>query len=199
MDELLLRRAQKGDTAAFEQLVTPLEDMVWRTCYHYMGNVEDAKDAAQETMLKAWRAIGSYRADAALSTWLYRVAASCCTDLLRKRKARPAASLDELHEAGFDPPQSPAQQPETAVLESERRRDVRRALNDLPDDQRIALVMSAVEGHSYDEIAQVQGIAVGTVKSRINRARTRLAEILSGSVEQSASGRVQQSRRRDNR
>lgn len=197
-NELLIRRAAKGDTAAFEQLVTPHEAMVWRACYHYMGNTEDAKDAAQETMLKAWRSIGGYRGETSISSWLYRIAISCCTDALRRRKTRPSESMDALMEAGYDP-KDDAPQPDAAVLASENRQAVRQALTQLPEDMRAALVMSAVEGRSYEEIAQIAGVAVGTIKSRINRARTKLSELLSENREQSAASSVKSSKRRDHR
>lgn len=197
-NELLVRRAAKGDTAAFEQLVTPHEAMVWRACYHYMGNTEDAKDAAQDTMLKAWRSIGQYRGEASLSSWLYRIAISCCTDALRRRKSRPSESMDALTETGYDP-KDDAPQPDAEVLEAEKRREVRQALTQLPEDMRVALVMSAVEGRSYEEIAEVTAVAVGTVKSRINRARARLSEILSETREQSDASSVKSSKRRDHR
>lgn len=197
-DELTLRRAQSGDTAAFEQLVTPHEEMLWRLCWRMMGNTEDARDALQETMVKAWRSLAGYRADAALSTWLYRVAVSCCTDLQRKRKLRQASSVEALHDAGFDPP-DPAPGPETQLEQRDRREQVRRALAMLPEDQRTVLVLTAVEGRSYEETAAILGVAMGTVKSRCNRARAKLAEILSQGAEQTHTARVKADRRRDDR
>lgn len=197
-NELLVRRAVNGDTAAFEALVTPHEAMVWRTCWHYMNNTQDAQDAVQETMLKAWRSLQSWRGDASLSTWLYRIAVSCCLDLLRRRKARPGESMDALQEAGFEPT-DPSPGPEASVEAYDRRQALRAALARLPEEQRIALVMTAVEGHSYEEAAAMLGVAVGTVKSRINRARSRLQEILSETWEQSGAARVKQIRRRDDR
>lgn len=196
MDEMTLRRAQKGDTAAFEQLVTPHEALIWRVCWQMMGNTEDAKDALQETMLKAWRSLGSYRGEAALSTWLYRVAVSCCTDALRKGRLRRAGSVEALQEAGFDPA-DPAPTPEETALQNDRRAALRRALNELPEEQRAALVLTAVEGKSYEETAALLGIAVGTVKSRCNRARARLTELLSQEAEQTGAARVKADRRRE--
>lgn len=178
-DELMLQRARKGDAKAFEQLMTPLENQIWRLCWHYMGNREDAQDALQETMLKAWRAIGSFRGDSKLETWVYRLCVSCCVDALRKRRLRAAESTDALREVGFDPA-DPAPQPEQQVLEGEYRRELREALSQLPEEQRTALILSAVEGRSYEEVAAITGSAMGTVKSRINRARSKLAEILKG-------------------
>ena len=196
MDELTLRRAQRGDPAAFEALITPCERMLWRVCWHYTQHREDARDCAQEAMLKAWRALPDYRGDCSLETWLYRIAASCCLDFLRRKGRWAAESAEQLaKEAGFDPP-DPSPQPEEALQRRDERAELQSALAALPDDMRIALTMSAVEGRRYEDIAQVLGVAPGTVKSRISRARVRLSEILSGKREPSPTFSVQHSERR---
>lgn len=194
MDELILRRAQKGDTAAFEQLITPYEQLVWRVCWHYTHHMEDARDCAQEAMVKAWRSLPQYRQDCALETWLYRIAASCCVDFLRKQKRHAAESTDALAENGFDPA-DPAPQPDETALRRDEKQQLYQAMDLLPEDMRTALILSAVEGRKYEEIAQITGVASGTVKSRINRARQKLKEILT-SREQSASRTVQYDERR---
>ena len=195
MDELTLRRAKRGDPAAFEALMTPHEEMLWRVCWHYTQHREDARDCVQEAMLKAWRALPQYRGDCSLETWLYRIAASCCLDLLRKQRRTPAASAEQLAEEGFDPP-DPSPQPEEELQRRDERAELQNALAALPDDMRVALTMSAVEGRRYEDIAQVLGVAPGTVKSRISRARVRLSEILSGKREPSPTFSVQHSERR---
>lgn len=194
MDELILRRAQKGDTAAFEQLITPYEQLVWRVCWHYTHHMEDARDCAQEAMVKAWRSLPQYRQDCALETWLYRIAASCCVDFLRKQKRHAAESTDALAENGFDPA-DPAPQPDETALRRDEKQQLCQAMDLLPEDMRTALILSAVEGRKYEEIAQITGVASGTVKSRINRARQKLKEILT-SREQSSSRAVQYDERR---
>lgn len=194
MDEILLRRAQKGDTAAFEQLMTPHEALVWRVCWHYTHHTEDARDCAQEAMVKAWRALPQYRGDCSLESWLYRIAASCCLDFLRKRKHQAAVSSDQLAESGFDPA-DPSPQPEEQAIRRDEKQQLYQAIDALPEDMRTALILSAVEGCKYEEIARITGVAAGTVKSRINRARQKLAEMLF-SREQFASGSVQHCERR---
>ncbi|MBR2718985.1 MAG: sigma-70 family RNA polymerase sigma factor [Clostridia bacterium] len=194
MDELVLRRARKGDTAAFEQLITPHEQLVWRVCWHYTHHQEDARDCAQEAMVKAWRSLPHYRQDCSLETWLYRIAASCCIDFLRRKKRTTSDSTDQLAEAGFDPA-DPSPQPEETAIRQDEKRQLREALDLLPEDMRTALILSAVEGRKYEEIAAITGVAAGTVKSRINRARQKLAEILSRR-EQSGSSAVQPFERR---
>lgn len=194
MDELTLRRAMRGDTAAFEQLVTPYEQMVWRVCWHYTHHMEDARDCTQEAMVKAWRALPQYRQECSLETWLYRIAASCCLDHLRKQKRHAAESINALEETGFDPA-DPSPQPEETAVRRDEKAQLYHALDQLPEDMRTALILSAIEGRKYEEIAEITGVASGTVKSRINRARQKLAEILSRR-EQSGPASVQQHERR---
>ena len=194
MDEIILQRARRGDTAAFEQLITPHEQLVWRVCWHYTHHMENARDCAQEAMVKAWRALPQYRQECALETWLYRIAVSCCLDFLRKQKREPVQSADALAETGFDPA-DPAPQPEAQAIANDDKAALRTALDQLPEDMRTALILSAVEGRKYEEIAQITGVAAGTVKSRINRARQKLSEILSNR-EQNVKAFVQRSERR---
>lgn len=197
MDELTLRRAQQGDASAYEALVTPYEPMIWRVCWHYTGHTEDAKDCAQEALLKAWRSIRAYRQDCSLETWLYRICASVCVDFLRRRRRILPEQLSDMEEetAALS---DPAAAPDENVIARQEREELRRAMAMLPEDMRTVLILYALEKKKYEEIAAITGTAVGTVKSRLNRARQRLQEILS-EWEQSGKGFVQQSRRRDAR
>ena len=197
MDEVSLRRAQKGDAAAFEALVTPYESMIWRVCWHYTGHTEDARDCAQEALLKAWRSIGAYRRDCSLESWLYRICASVCVDFQRRMKRNASESLTAMTEEGFDLP-DPAAAPDERAQQRQEREALRRAVAMLPEDMRTALILYALEKKKYEDIAVITGVSVGTVKSRLNRARQRLQEILS-EREQSGETVVQQSRRRDAR
>ncbi len=177
MDELMLRRAKKGDADAFEQLLTPLEQMVWRVCWHYTNHTEDARDCAQEAMLKAWRVIGQYRGDCSLESWMYRICQSVCMDFLRGKKRHAAESADALHEEGFEPA-SCEETPEEAAVSRDRRRALRRAIAQLPEEWRTVLILYAMEKKKYEEIARITGAHVGTVKSRLNRARQKLAQLM---------------------
>ncbi len=179
MTDLTLYRAQKGDTSAFETLVTPHEQMLWRVCWHYTRHQEDAGDCLQETMLKAWRSIGSYRQDCALETWLYRIACTVCLDFLRKQKRLPVTeSADELAESGVHPVDD-APTPDEAALRAESAGQLQEAIDSLPAEMRTVLILYALEGQPYEAIAEATGTAVGTVKSRLNRARQKLAKYLS--------------------
>ena len=194
MDELLLRRAQDGDPEAFEQLVTPLEQLVWRVCWHYTGDREASEDCAQEAMIRIWRSLGSYRGDCALESWAYRIAANCCMDWLRKKKRDRSESIEPLKEAGFDPADPKAGTEEQVIAADEHAR-LREGIAQLPEEQREALVMTQLEGVSYEEAADRLGVSEGTVKSRVNRAKSKLKEWLSEERELSPGNSVQRSKK----
>ena len=192
MDELLLRRAQRGDPDAFEQLLTPLEKMIWRVCWHYTGDREAASDCGQEAMIRIWKGLGNYRGDCAFETWVYRVAANCCMDWLRKKQRDRSESIDSLKEQGFDPADEKAGTEEQVVAADEHRQ-LRECIARLPEDQREALVMTQLEGVPYETAAERLGISEGTVKSRVNRAKAKLKEWLAENGELSPGNNVKQS------
>lgn len=173
MDQLLLQRARNGDASAVEQLLTPVESLVWRVCWHYTGNRADAEDCAQEAMLRLWRSLKDYREDCAFESWCYRIAANVCTDLLRKRKKDKAESIEPLREQGYDPP-DPGAGPEETAIRNEERSQLREAIAQLPPEQRDALILTQLEHIDYSEAARILNISEGTVKSRVNRAREKL-------------------------
>jgi RNA polymerase sigma-70 factor (ECF subfamily) len=191
VDELLLRRAQRGDPEAFEELMAPLEKAVWRICWHYTGEREAASDCGQDAMLRIWRGLGSYREECAFETWVYRVAANCCMDWLRKKKRDRSESIEPMREAGFDP-EDPKARTEDQAVAAEEHRELREAIRELPEEQREALVLTQLEGVSYEEAARQLGVSEGTVKSRVNRAKARLKERLSEKGEPNTGGSVQQ-------
>ena len=176
----LIARCRRGDEAAFEALIRAHEKKVYTLCRRMCRNEDDALEAAQDTFLAVWRGVGDFRADAAFSTWLYRLATNACLDLLRREKKRGGdVSLD-----GADAPRDLADgapPPEEAVLRADTRRMVREALYALPDDHRQILLLRETEQLSYQEIAEVTGLELGTVKSRISRARQALRNILAAS------------------
>ena len=175
-DELLLRRARAGDPAAFEALATPCETMVWRVCRRILGNDEDARDAVQEAMLSAWRKLDTFDGHSAFSTWVCAIAVHRCQDMLRRQKTRRAESLETLREGGWEAADA-GPGPEARTEAAERRQRVREALRRLPEDQRVPLILFCVEGRRYEEIAEITGVPIGTVKSRVSRARERMREL----------------------
>lgn len=198
MDEITLRRAQQGDSAAFEELVTPHEQMIWRLCWHYTRHDADAQDCVQETMLKAWRQLPRFRGDCSLESWLYRVCVSCCLDWVRKRGRQMEESADSLAEAGFEI-SDPAPRPEERIISREERAALRRDIDQLPPPMRETLILHALEGRSYEETAALTGAGMGTVKSRLNRARQKLSEKIRLRREQSGAPIVQPNERRAQR
>ncbi len=179
MERKLFSKKQAADQ--FERLAGENERQVYAVCYHMMGNREDARDCAQETMLRAFRAFDSFRRDAAFSTWITRIAMNVCTDELRKR--RPALSLDQLREdKGLDVADA-APTAYARLEEKERLRLLREALAELPEDMRQMIVFRDLRGMSYDDIAQALDMPLGTVKSRVSRAREKLSSLLKQSSE----------------
>ena len=181
-NSLLLRRAQKGDPQAFEDLMAPHERKIYGICLRMLGNREDALDCAQDAMLRLWRAIASYRKEASFQTWCYRIATNACLDFLRKKKVRPAVSLDVLVETAPLPTDG-RDAPEAMAEASARKEALAAGIAALPEDLRGALVLRDVQGFSYEEIGEILKMPMGTVKSRINRAREKLRQGLSADRE----------------
>ncbi len=178
-DKDLVQRWQKGDDVAFEELITRHERRVYRLLYRMMGNREDAEDLTQETFLSLHRYGHRFRAEARFSTFIYRVAANAA---LNRRRAlgRGRARVEKLKHrqaAGDDLPSSP-RDPEDSTLGTELSGHVREALEQLSPSLRMPVILYDIEGLAYGEIAKVLGIAEGTVKSRIHRARQALREQL---------------------
>ena len=177
-DELLLRRACKGDVQAFEELMQSHESRIYAITLRMMGNREDAQDCAQEAMVRIYRAMGSFKGQSALATWIYRITMNTCLDELRRRKARKVTSLDSLVDNGWSPTDT-GDTPEEHGLRVEKQNALNQAIQSLPDDMRAAIILRDVKGYSYDEIASILDANVGTIKSRISRGREKLREILS--------------------
>jgi len=169
-DRDLLARHCAGDRDAFGELVERHRDRLWRVAVRTLGNPEDAADAVQDALVSAFRAAGSYRGEAAVTTWLHRIVVNSCLDLARRRSARPTSPLAD----------SPALTiPAGDVLGArETAAEVLAALRELPIEQSTALVLVDVEGYPVAEVAEMLEVPTGTVKSRCARGRARLAERL---------------------
>jgi len=174
----LLRRAQKGDEAAFEELVKLHQKAVYAVCWRICRNEDDAMDAAQETFLSAWRGLSSFRGEAAFSTWLTRLATNASLDLLRKKKHRAQElSVENAEESGVQLV-SEEELPQERIERQEKNEEVQKALQELSPEHREVLVLREMREMSYEEIAESLGISVGTVRSRISRGREKLRRIL---------------------
>lgn len=158
---------------AFTELVDRYERRIYGICYRYFGDHSDAEDATQDTFLTLARRAETFRGDAKLSTWIYRVAVNACNDRARKRARRPQTPVEDLTElAGED---SHAQE---ALEGRELAMAVQGALNQLDELSRTLMILIAIEGQGYREVAEALDLPVGTVKSRVHRARAQLAELL---------------------
>ena len=194
-DDALIRRAAQKDEQAFEQLMLLHQKAVYNICYRMAGNAEDALDLSQEVFLKLWRTLEQYQFDAALSTWLYRRTQNACIAFLRRQKRQQHASLtvsdDEAAGKELSVP-DPAPLPEDRVIFNEKQEAIRTAMNALPSDFREILELRVVRNLPYEQIAQIMGLPVGTVKSRLARARLQLKKRLEAGnfFEQGASKRM---------
>ncbi len=177
----IVRKVLGGDANAFETLVLEYEKNVYNIALRMTGNSEDAADMTQEAFIKAYNSLQSFRGDSKFSVWLYRIVSNVCLDFLRSKNRRPTVSLSVEDDDGEDAQLDVAdesQSPELLLDRKLTRDSVRRGLDSLPPDYRQILLLREIQGLSYDEIAQALSLAVGTVKSRIFRARKRLCTFL---------------------
>jgi RNA polymerase sigma factor (sigma-70 family) len=177
----LVEVAQRGDVASFNELVRLFEGRVYTLCYRMLGDADSAADAAQDAFLAAFRNLRSFRGGS-FRSWMLRIATNTCYDVLRVRKRRPSISLDI--ETDDESASSPLQIADTAESPDDfaQRRELAAAIQEglavLPDEQRIVLILSDIQGLAYEEIAQITNSNLGTVKSRLSRGRARLREVL---------------------
>ncbi len=174
--EKIIARARRGDADAFEQLVVAYREQVFRLALRMCGSEADADEVAQEAFLSAWKALPNFRGESQFSTWLYQLTTHAAIDLMRREK-RQIAAADITEVSAADPAPSPQQQAE----QSEQREIVRDAILQLAPEQREVVVLRFMEELSYEEIGAVLKLPSGTVKSRLNRAKAQLKEILSKS------------------
>lgn len=179
-DAELLGAHVDGDPDAFGELFARHRDRLWAVALRTMGNPEDAADGLQDAMVAAFRRAGSYRGDAAVTTWLHRVVVNACLDRIRAEKVRRAGPLpDDVDDRGTLVAAATADdEPDAAATRDERRSRVLAALAGLPAEQRAALVLVDMEGYSIAEAAAILDCAEGTVKSRCSRGRAKLAPVL---------------------
>lgn len=176
-EAVLIKSAQKGNDAALEALLFAYEKKVYNVAYRYMGNETDAYDMAQESLIKIYKRIRTFRHESSFSSWVYRLTVNTCLDGLRKRKKEPL-SLDSTIESGVLVEDKNSVMPEAHALNLESREDIQAAINTLSEDHRITVILRDIQGLSYEEIAETLSISIGTVKSRLSRGRQRLKEML---------------------
>ena len=165
MDEtILIQKSQRGDMDAFEQLLLRYEKKVYTIAYKYMGNAEDASDLAQEALIKAYQSIGTFRGESSFGTWIGRITANKCLELVEGSVQKEIVSERDT--------------PEQHTIRQETVHYVQQKLQQMKEEYRMVLVLRELEGHSYEDIADMLNCSLGTVKSRISRARNYLKELV---------------------
>ncbi|WP_286680170.1 sigma-70 family RNA polymerase sigma factor [Tepidanaerobacter sp. EBM-49] len=174
----LIYRAKRGDMSAFEDLISGYEKKVYNTVYRFFNNAEDAMDVSQEIFIKIFTSLDKFRGESSFSTWLYRIAVNTCIDFSRKHREAtlPIHEESEIHNhlnLG-----TPTQLPEEFIENKEIRQAIADAINMLPEEQKICVILRDVQGFSYAEIGEILNCSLGTVKSRLYRGRRNLRELL---------------------
>jgi len=180
----IVKGAANGDLGSFEQIVLLYQDKVYSLSLRLTGSAQDAEDLAQEVFVKAYRHITSFRGDSDFGTWIHRIAVNTWLNQKRKGQTQAAYSLDEPIYSGDAEIKREipdlSQDPESVLLSSQMSEKLQRAVESLPKDQKAALLLREVEEYTYEEIAMMMGCSVGTVKSRLARARNALRGSLNG-------------------
>ena len=177
-DEELVEEFQRGDAHAFDVLVGRWDRKIQGAIYRIMGPEEDARDLCQETLLKAYRALGTFKKEARFSSWLYQIALNVCRDRMRRRKSRPQVSLDELMEAGEVAPPGRGPSPLDLIEARDLSRTVAAAVESLPPEQREVVVLKEYQGLTFLEIAETLDVPISTVKTRLYRGLGQLRQRL---------------------
>ncbi|MCL2564817.1 MAG: sigma-70 family RNA polymerase sigma factor [Defluviitaleaceae bacterium] len=180
MDEILFKKAQKGDLEAFEGLIKAYEKLIYNAAYRMLPNHGDAEDISQEVIIKVYKNLLKCAGANSFKSWLFRIINNTCIDEIRKRKGKTNLSLDIDYGKDSYHLENPVLRdnntPETEYLRKDMSENIQRAINKLPPDYRAVIIMRDVNGLSYDEVAIALGINMGTVKSRIARARKKLRD-----------------------
>ena len=186
-DEELVARARAKDFGAFEQLLDRYEDKIFRLAYRFVRNETEAKEVLQDTFLSIWRKLDTFKGDAQFGSWLYRVAANTALMRLRAQRRHPEISTEELPIGYLDnygqvppPGENWAKRPDDELQSDELRRHIQSAVDALPEIYRTVFLLRDVEGLSTEETAEILGISVPTVKTRLHRARIALRDTISG-------------------
>ena len=178
-EEALIARAADGDVDAFNQLILAYQQMAFNVAYRILSDEDKAMDATQDAFLRGFRALHQFRGGS-FKAWLLRIVTNCCYDLLRVKQRRPTTPIDDLVEDDEHSRlvEDSTELPDESLARQELAAFIQEGIALLPDDQRTVVVLSDIEGMSYDEIAQVTSVSLGTVKSRLSRARAKLRDFL---------------------
>lgn len=172
----LIARCQQGDQGALKEIFDRYHKKVYRIAYGVVRHREDALDIVQEVFIKLFRTIRSFKGESRLYTYLYRMTMNTAIDVARKTKRTPVSAIDE--DSGFQPSDDPEKGPDRVFAQKELEEKVRWALDQLPRDQKAAILFREVEGLSYQEIAEAMGCSIGTVMSRLHYGRKKVQQLL---------------------
>ena len=175
-DAQLIQATLAGDSAAFGQLVTKYQDRLYNTLVHVVGSADDALDIVQDTFVQSFVKLESFRGNSAFYTWLYRIAFNFA--MSQKRRAKPTVSVENIRESSGEEPMDQSAAPHEPLLQQERVDQVQAALGTLQEEHRVILVLREIDGCCYESIAEILDLPVGTVRSRLHRARLQLKEEL---------------------
>lgn len=183
-DPSLIRSFLGGNPRAFDSLVKKYQNRIFNICYRLLGNYDEADDSAQEVFIKVFRSLKGFQFRSSFSTWLYRIAVNTCKNKLSSMKYRFNRMAIRLDKNGLSTVElhNSASSPVSALERREREAVIQRALDSLPKDQKMVVVLRDVEGLSYEEVVKITGFNQGTVKSKLARARSKLRESLRGRV-----------------
>jgi RNA polymerase sigma-70 factor (ECF subfamily) len=176
-DRALVEEALRGNLEAFNRLVELYQDYLFGLTVRVLADRDVAADAVQEAFFSAYRNLSRFRGDN-FRSWLSRIAVNAATDVLRLRKRRPADPYPEWEDEAWQPPADESASPERTAIDRSKSRVIAGALSQITQDQRTAIVLFDVEGYDYQEIADMTGVSLGTVKSRIHRGRLALRDLL---------------------
>lgn len=179
-DAELIAQTLRGQPASFGVLVRKYQDRLYNAVAHSMGNAEDARDAVQEAMVQAFLRLETFQQSSAFYTWLYRIAFNIAAS--HRRRKHITASVDQAREATGQEPVDAGPDPGDRIEQEERCQQVRQAIAQLSEEHRSVLVLRDMEGFCYEEIAEVLNLPVGTVRSRLHRARMQLRDLLKGTL-----------------
>lgn len=171
----------RQDNDAFDRLVIKYQDKVFNLCYRFMGNYHDASDCAQDTFVKVYRSLSKFKGKAEFSTWLYRIAVNTCKNKLSSLSYRVSKMMVRLDKPKTEI-KDESHSPEANLEKSEKSELIQKAIDELPADHKSVIVLRDVEGLSYEKVAEITGYNIGTVKSKLARARERLRNKLRGLV-----------------
>lgn len=175
-DAQLIEATLRGNSAAFGQLVQKYQDRLFNTMVHVVGAPEDARDVVQDAFVHAFVKLDTFHQSSAFYTWLYRIAFNVA--VTHRRRRRPTASVEHAREVTGEEPLDPGEGPDGRLEQSERCRQVHDALDQLTEEHRAILVLREIDGCCYETIAEVLDLPIGTVRSRLHRARLQLKELL---------------------